>query len=277
MFFPNFWQRAKTGDVATWGWSDVSEDDALRKARERQARVLALLRSGEGTLARYGYPDRPMREEVLREFRLPGGSVVATISRNSVGCQVLNTDGLLFVDVDTTDTSSGVGLPRSSAWPKATRSADQARGGCHHAGEGVGRLKSRLAMAALPNQGRRSPDGLRIDPSPPPIRWCSEYSTASTPIHSTGSYARTNAATARGSPPSRGGAERTKRRIAGRGGISRPSRSSGRGTRITTATSWFATCKFLGKIGSAGIASEFREIVQFHDDETGAYKDCPLA
>src|SRR5690349_9053154 len=110
MYFPKFWQRAKAGDVVTWGWSDIGEDDALKKAQERQARVLALLRSGEGALARYGYPDRPMREEVLREFRSSNGSTVATVSRNSVGCRVLNTEGLLFVDVDATDNSPSTAL-----------------------------------------------------------------------------------------------------------------------------------------------------------------------
>ena len=49
---------------------------------------------------RYGYPDRPMREEVLRAFRDADGKLKAAVSRNSYGCLVLNTAAALFVDID---------------------------------------------------------------------------------------------------------------------------------------------------------------------------------
>jgi hypothetical protein len=102
MHFPRFWQAAETGQVKTWGWSDTCPDEALAKARERQKRVFAWLDGGCETewLNRYGYPDRPMREEVLREFRGPDGELAAAQTRNSVGCFVLNTTRLVFVDVD---------------------------------------------------------------------------------------------------------------------------------------------------------------------------------
>lgn len=109
MQFPRFWKLAQSGKVFTWGWSDVSAEDALRVARLRQERVFKWL---DGDMAeehaRYGYPDRPMREQVLRE--IPGGAEGeprAVITRNSYGCLVLNTVGLLFVDVDTPSGSFG--------------------------------------------------------------------------------------------------------------------------------------------------------------------------
>jgi len=50
---------------------------------------------------RYGYGDgRPLREEVVREFRAAEGTLRAAVTRNSYGCLVLNTADLLFVDVD---------------------------------------------------------------------------------------------------------------------------------------------------------------------------------
>ena len=103
MNFPRFWQVARTGSVWTWGWSDLSDDDALALARQRQQRVFAWIdgRSPVRELARYGDPDRPMREQVLREFRGPDGQLAAVQTRNSYGCFVLNTAGLVFVDVDT--------------------------------------------------------------------------------------------------------------------------------------------------------------------------------
>lgn len=102
MNFPRFWQAAESGRVRTWGWSDASAEDALARARERQRRVFAWLDGGcESELQRYGYPDRPMREEVLREFHDGNGGLAAVQTRNSYGCFVLNTSGLVFVDVDT--------------------------------------------------------------------------------------------------------------------------------------------------------------------------------
>jgi hypothetical protein len=41
-----------------------------------------------------------LREPVLREIRLPGGEVVAVITRNSYGALILNTARVMFVDVD---------------------------------------------------------------------------------------------------------------------------------------------------------------------------------
>lgn len=108
MNFPRFWQVLQTGRVRTWGWSDTSNEDALAKADERQRRVFAWLDGNrEKELGRYGYPDRPMREEVLREFPGANGEPAGVLTRNSYGCVVLNTAGLVFVDVDAR--SPGIG------------------------------------------------------------------------------------------------------------------------------------------------------------------------
>ena len=49
---------------------------------------------------KYGYPDRPLREPVLREYPGANGELAAAITRNSYGCHVLNAASLMFVDVD---------------------------------------------------------------------------------------------------------------------------------------------------------------------------------
>jgi hypothetical protein len=109
MNFPRFWRALKTGKVTTWGWSDTSDDDALSKAKERQRRVFAWLDGGCKTewLWPYGYPDRPMREEMLREFAGTNGEPAGVLTRNSYGCVVLNTAAMVFVDVDTGNGSVG--------------------------------------------------------------------------------------------------------------------------------------------------------------------------
>jgi len=46
------------------------------------------------------YPDRPFREEILQEIKDANGATSAVITRNSYGCQVLNTVNVMFVDID---------------------------------------------------------------------------------------------------------------------------------------------------------------------------------
>lgn len=102
MHFPKYWTTAQDKTLTAWGWSDDSPAHAANHASERLMRIKAwLLRGGKFSLQqRYGYGDRPMREEVLREFRKPDGTLQAAVTRNSYGCLVLNTTHLMFVDVD---------------------------------------------------------------------------------------------------------------------------------------------------------------------------------
>lgn len=103
MHFPKYWITARERNLTAWGWSDESPAHAARLAAERLTRIRDwLARGGKSASAqRYGYSDgRPLREEVLREFRSPEGTLRAAVTRNSYGCLVLNTTDLMFVDVD---------------------------------------------------------------------------------------------------------------------------------------------------------------------------------
>ena len=87
----------------TWGWSDTSLEEATANAMARAQRIRDWFASGDRTPGpnAYGYPDRPVREQVLREF--PGATgqpAAAVITRNTMGCLVLNTTNLMFVDID---------------------------------------------------------------------------------------------------------------------------------------------------------------------------------
>ncbi|MGI9242555.1 MAG: hypothetical protein ACR2RV_17285 [Verrucomicrobiales bacterium] len=100
MHFPKYWTRVARGGVTAWGWSDESAALADDDGQRRVGRIVEWLKGGmAGELGRYGYPDRPMREEVLREFHR-GEELVAVVSRNSYGCAVLNTTDAFFIDVD---------------------------------------------------------------------------------------------------------------------------------------------------------------------------------
>jgi hypothetical protein len=47
----------------------------------------------------YGYDDRPIREEIVQQIRT-GTTAAAVITRNSYGALVLNTERVMFVDID---------------------------------------------------------------------------------------------------------------------------------------------------------------------------------
>jgi hypothetical protein len=108
MHFPKHWAKAawREGDPPreAWGWSDVSEADACRVAEERARRFAESSSASVGGHSDvYGYPDRPLREPVLRALADGAGGIRAVITRNSHGCDVLNTDRAVFIDVDLPD------------------------------------------------------------------------------------------------------------------------------------------------------------------------------
>lgn len=102
MDFPPFWTKATEDSFSAWGWSHQSLDDAKNRALASAKKVAAYFQANSiAPLNRYSYGgNRPMREEVLQEFKDSSGKLTAAITRNSYGCQVLNTSNLLFVDVD---------------------------------------------------------------------------------------------------------------------------------------------------------------------------------
>ena len=71
MNFPRHWAKAAANRFQCWRWSDVSVEDARTKAETAVRALAERFKTTEQLPAQdhYGYPDRPMREEVLREFR----------------------------------------------------------------------------------------------------------------------------------------------------------------------------------------------------------------
>jgi hypothetical protein len=82
--------------------AEALAQEAVRALAERFAAHLPLPN-------RYAYGDRPMREQVLREFKNDSGERAAALTRNSHGCLVLNTARAMFVDVDFPKPKAAVG------------------------------------------------------------------------------------------------------------------------------------------------------------------------
>ena len=87
-------------DLSCWGWSASSEEEARACGVELANALHARFERGDVPTNYYGYPDRPMREEILDEWTDDSESLFAVVTRNGYGCQVLNTATIMFIDVD---------------------------------------------------------------------------------------------------------------------------------------------------------------------------------
>lgn len=100
MKLAKFWSRDTAEyegvQASARGWSDNSFEDAKAKARQVAHRVAERVVNYPGQKERYPYGDRPLPEPILKQFA--GGS--AAVTRNAYGALILNTDEMMFVDID---------------------------------------------------------------------------------------------------------------------------------------------------------------------------------
>ncbi|MCC6706661.1 MAG: hypothetical protein IT492_03775 [Gammaproteobacteria bacterium] len=87
----------KPGAVRVWGASNSDEAAALSAARARAANALAFF---AGQTKDYEYDADVIREELVEEFLDDSGERLAVITRNRYGALVLNTERVLFGDID---------------------------------------------------------------------------------------------------------------------------------------------------------------------------------
>jgi len=127
MNFPPFWAKGTCDDFSCWRWSHRSREEALALANEAAQKLADRFRAGDIPTHGYGYPDRPLREPVLREIKNGAGEAVAVVTRNSYGSLVLNTARVMFVDVDLPEPNpSGGLLKRLFGKPDVRPAADPA-------------------------------------------------------------------------------------------------------------------------------------------------------
>ena len=110
MNIPKYWAKTeqtvsgpqKKFFLRSWQSSDLSAEDARQKAAVWANAVAQKIALGE-PLDRYGYSDRPLREEikegVLNRFK----DEVAIVTRNAYGALIINATGAMFIDIDIPD------------------------------------------------------------------------------------------------------------------------------------------------------------------------------
>ena len=117
MLIPQAWARAE-GEVqardkrqlkfAVWGWG-ADAAAARSEAASRLRRLLDRVRRGEELPGGYEYAALPLREEIVETFGDDSsGEAHAIITRNRYGARVLNTSGMLFLDVDVPEEKEGL-------------------------------------------------------------------------------------------------------------------------------------------------------------------------
>jgi hypothetical protein len=109
MHFPRYWSRGTwrgpdpdglETSRTVWGWSDASSAEAGQRAEERARQLVEAAGQRGAPHEPYGYPDRLLREPVLRELSAGPGGAQAVVTRNAYGCEVLNADRVAFIDWD---------------------------------------------------------------------------------------------------------------------------------------------------------------------------------
>lgn len=89
--------------ISCWGYSEQSQSEAEKMAEERASKACDRLTQGLMP-DRYLYSDRPMREEIVEEKNIAENGISYVITRNSYGALVLNSSGVMFVDIDQENT-----------------------------------------------------------------------------------------------------------------------------------------------------------------------------
>jgi len=114
MHIPKYWAKGSYEGYVCYRSSDRSIDDA-RAIAEAAARQNAERfkfsppPADRGSADLYGYPKGPLREETLREVAKDRGEPSAVITRNALGCSVLNCSNVMFVDIDIEDAPAASG------------------------------------------------------------------------------------------------------------------------------------------------------------------------
>lgn len=260
----------KSFPLSVWGWG---EDDASarRNGADRLQRVLERIQRGEPFPEKYGYEDRPLREEILETFKnRASGEPYAIVTRNSQGSRVLNAANLLFLDIDL-PTPSIIDFIRQlfggmSAEEKARRALCDALRNYGRATFRVYRTASGFRAIAIDREfdptEREVQDLMRATNTDPAyVRLC--MAQRSFRARLTPKPWRCNI------PPPPGRYPRTDSELQ---------------RRFTCwlhdyerASLRYATCRYLETIGNGSPQGDARMLLEFHDRETRCNEALPLA
>lgn len=109
--------------TSVWRWSDESEAEAQTHADKAAAALTYRIEQGEPLQNKYAYGHYPVREEIISSQDDLG----YVITRNLYGSFILNSEDVMFVDIDfnqTTDSSLLKGIKGLFSRKKKAASED---------------------------------------------------------------------------------------------------------------------------------------------------------
>ncbi len=133
MKIPKYWAKSvqsvqqpggRSYLLVIWQWSDASVSEAQRKANDRVREIADKVRVGQ-LLNRYGYSERPLREEIVQGVTNDAGDEVAIVTRNAYGALVLNAANAMFIDIDFADKVTAASSGGGFSWGFGQRAPSQ--------------------------------------------------------------------------------------------------------------------------------------------------------
>jgi len=109
MKFAKYWQKVEVpvekqlfgrDHVQVWGASNEGDDAALNQAKDRADLFSRVFADDFDKTSEYEYWTGYIKEEVIDRVEAPGGKELAVITRNSYGALVLNSESVMFGDID---------------------------------------------------------------------------------------------------------------------------------------------------------------------------------
>jgi hypothetical protein len=285
---PAYWSRAtaeefdrdgKKTSFSCWRWSDKSSEDAHASALDAAKRILRNLLS-RTPINRYAYGDRVLREEVLQRFTNSQGELIAAVTQNAYGSLVLGTARIMFIDLDFSPIRPGEELRYliSKWFNKAARSPSDRR-------ESDAWAKVERFLSDNPLWGARiyrTCAGLRVmvthsffDPTADSTQSLFE-SLGTDPLYVRLCKAQDSFRARLTPKPWRCGHKSNA--------ITWPRESDDQQRRFEKWNSTYverqsnyATCRFLGELGSGSIHPEIEQIIEIHDSTTRCHESLDLA
>jgi len=256
--------------VVSRGWSNESLEAAAQRARETAGKLAAALAAGRIDRSRYLYGERPLPEPILRAFP------AAVVTRNAYGALVLNTDKLMFIDIDrntqpchaTESVISSLMTLFGKAAPSQPKAVDDIQRIAERNGLSLRVYKTAAGYRAMITDAShdaassqteallrefgsyplyvrlcRSQDCFRARLSPKPWRCDVRLPPVSFPFTSSQDEARFREWEA----------------------------------SYNAAAGQYATCRYIAAFGPGRVAAEFADLIQYHDQETRSATQLPLA
>lgn len=274
MRIARYWARDETEitgpdggrlSIRTRGWSSTDMGDARQRAQDIARRVGERIFAGDRRRHEYGYAERPLAEPILREFAAEGERGYAILTRNAYGALVLNTDKLMFVDIDGRDAKRW-GLAslfgKAGAVPDRVRKVAERHGlsarvyqtaaghrvliadtAFEPAGQAAEALLNEFGSDPLFVQLCRLQQSFRARLTPKPWRCDWRNPPVTFPYETSAEEAQFR------------------------------QWEAGYNQRAAA----YATCRFLGTTGAGTAGATFGELIEYHDRETKATSGLPLA